>query len=52
MMSVGIEDAPDGFEKRTFECLNFQRAEARLLIADPMKSNAMGWLTGELGKPH
>jgi len=24
MMSVGTEDAPDGFEKRTFECLKCQ----------------------------
>jgi len=31
MVTLGIEDAPDGFESRTFGCRKCHRAETRLL---------------------
>jgi hypothetical protein len=51
MLTVGVADAPDGFETRTFGCRKCHRTETRLLAADPMKTGAMGWLSGELGRP-
>ena len=51
MMSIGIEDGPDGYENRTFECLKCHHTETRLLAADPFKTDAAGWLLGELGRP-
>jgi len=51
MLTLGVEDAPDGFEDRTCGCLKCQRTETRLLAADPMKTGAVGWLSGELGSP-
>jgi hypothetical protein len=51
MLTLGVEDAPDGFENRTFGCRKCHRTETRLLAADPMKGGAVGWLSGELGQP-
>jgi hypothetical protein len=52
MVTLGSEDAPDGFESRTFECRKCHRTETRLLAADPLKTGgALGWLSGELGRP-
>ena len=52
MLTIGIEDdAPDGFENRTFECLRCHHTETKLLAADPLKTGALGWLSGELGRP-
>jgi hypothetical protein len=41
MVTLGIEDAPDGFESRTFGCRKCHRAETRLLAADPMKMRGL-----------
>jgi len=51
MLTVGVEDAPGGFENRTFECLKCHHTETRLLAADPMKTGTTGWLLGELARP-
>jgi hypothetical protein len=51
MLALGVEDAPDGFESRIFRCGRCHRTETRLLAADPMKTGAVGWLSGELGRP-
>ena len=51
MLTLGVEDAPDGFESRTFACRKCHRTETRWLAAGPMKAGAVGWLSGELGRP-
>jgi len=51
MLTLGVEDGPDGFESRTFGCLKCHRTETRLLAADPMKTGAVGWLSDVLGRP-
>jgi hypothetical protein len=51
MLTLGVEDAADGFENRTFGCRKCHHSETRLLAADPMKTGAAGWLSGELGRP-
>ena len=51
MTTIGVEDAPDGFETRSFECRKCRHTETRVLAADPLKTGATGWLSGELGTP-
>jgi hypothetical protein len=40
-----------GFEERTFECSTCGRTEKIFVAVDPMKSDAVGWLAGELRPP-
>jgi hypothetical protein len=41
---------PDGYDVRNFECGKCDQAVTLTIASDPMKSSAMGWLKGELGK--
>jgi hypothetical protein len=50
MMTADVEAGPEGFERRTFECRRCGGKETRMVACDPMKSNAIGWLSGELGR--
>jgi hypothetical protein len=50
MMTTDVEAGPEGFERRTFECRRCGGKETRMVACDPMKSNAIGWLSGELGR--
>ncbi|MEY9180568.1 response regulator [Bradyrhizobium sp. USDA 313] len=40
-----------GFEERTFECSTCGRTELARFAVDPMKTDAIGWLAGELKPP-
>jgi hypothetical protein len=50
MLTVDISSSPEGFEHRTFECLKCGHTENKILACDPLKSDAIGWLSGELGR--
>jgi hypothetical protein len=51
MLTIKVEDAPDGFENRTFGCPKCSHTETKALAADPLKTGAAsGWLSGELGR--
>ena len=50
MITAAVSDGPEGFEQRTFKCLKCARTDQRLLASDPLKSDALGWLSGELGR--
>jgi len=39
------------FEERTFECSTCERVEKVSFPVDPMKTDAVGWLAGELRPP-
>jgi len=41
-----------GFEERTFECATCHRIEKVSFPIDPLKSDALGWLAGELKPPN
>jgi hypothetical protein len=41
---------PLGFEHRLFECLRSDRHKTEAIPLDPLKSKAVGWLAGELGR--
>ncbi len=46
-----ISPAERGFELRIFECSTCGRTEKVTLAVDPMKTDALGWLAGELKPP-
>ena len=50
MVTAAIEPGPEGFEHRSFECLKCGHTEKKILACDPLHSNALGWLSGELGR--
>jgi hypothetical protein len=42
---------PTGFELRTFDCSECDHAEQIAIPSDPMKTDVVGWFTGELHPP-
>jgi hypothetical protein len=42
---------PKGYEYRNFECSKCDHVETRTVSVDPLKSEAAGWLAGELKPP-
>jgi len=48
MTTAAVSDRPEGYEHRTFECLKCTVTETRTLASDPLKSDALRWLSGEL----
>ncbi|MBX9646016.1 MAG: response regulator [Xanthobacteraceae bacterium] len=51
MVSARITPARLGINARTFECLHCNHVEKVLEAADPIQSNVLGWLFGELKPP-
>ncbi|MEO8318127.1 MAG: response regulator [Bradyrhizobium sp.] len=51
MASARISPARLGINSRTFECLQCNHVEKVLESADPIQSNVLGWLFGELKAP-
>jgi hypothetical protein len=49
MTTMSVSDEPNGFESRAFECSKCGHSETRKLASDPLKTDALGWLSGELG---
>ncbi len=50
MVSKSVSRAQDGFERRQFECLKCGQSETRVMASDPLNSDTVGWLHGELGR--
>jgi hypothetical protein len=46
-----ISPGKRGFEQRTFECSTCHRLETVSFPVDPMKTDALGWLAGDLKPP-
>ena len=51
MRTTAVSDGPDGFEHRRFECLKCTVTEIRTLASDPLRSDALRWLSSELRRP-
>ena len=51
MALARISPGERGFEERTFECATCGRTDKISQAFDPMKSDAVGWLAGELKPP-
>jgi hypothetical protein len=50
MITTAVSDGPEGFEHRRFECLKCTVTEIKTLASDPLKSDALRWFSGELGR--
>ncbi|MFK4506563.1 sensor histidine kinase [Bradyrhizobium daqingense] len=48
MALARVSPGKRGFEERTFECSTCERTEVASFAVDPMKTDAVGWLAGEL----
>jgi uncharacterized protein YlaI len=46
-----ISPGKRGYEERTFECSTCDRVEKVCFAVDPLKTDATGWLAGELKPP-
>jgi hypothetical protein len=46
-----ISPGERGFEARTFECSTCHQIEKVSFPVDPLKTDALGWLAGELKPP-
>lgn len=51
MALARISPGERGLEERTFECSTCERMEVVSFAVDPMKTDAVGWLAGELKPP-
>jgi hypothetical protein len=51
MMLSRIRPGRLNFDARTFECVKCSHVEKVLVPSDPMQSDALGWLLGELKAP-
>lgn len=51
MALARISPGQRGLEERTFECSTCERIEVVSFAVDPMKTDAVGWLAGELKPP-
>jgi hypothetical protein len=51
MSLARISPGERGFEERTFECSTCYRVEKVSFPVDPLKTDAVGWLAGELKPP-
>jgi hypothetical protein len=52
MMLERVSPGSIGFEHRLFECPKCDHVETSAIVSDPFKSNAAGWLAGELRAPN
>jgi hypothetical protein len=50
MTTTAVSDGPEGFELRRFEGLKCAVTETKTLASDPLESDALRWLSGELGR--
>jgi hypothetical protein len=50
MVLARITSGP-GFEHRIFECSKCDHVKEAVIAKDPTKSDALGWLAGELRPP-
>ncbi|WP_409191995.1 response regulator [Bradyrhizobium sp. RDM4] len=50
-MALARIPGPRGFDERTFECSTCNRTEVVRFPVDPMQTDAVGWLAGELNPP-
>ena len=51
MMLERISPGPVGLEHRLFECPTCNNVEAKIFVSDPLNSQALGWMAGELKSP-
>jgi predicted Zn finger-like uncharacterized protein len=50
-MLARVELGPSGYDLRTFDCPKCHHVFKSLVALDPMKSDTLGWLSGDLKSP-
>jgi hypothetical protein len=50
MAAISAAAGPEGFETYTFECNRCGLRDVKIIACDPLKSDAIGWASGELGR--
>ena len=50
MVTASVSPGPEGFERRIFDCRKCGHSEANMIACDPLRSDAVGWISGELGR--
>lgn len=51
MITSAVSDGPEGLEQPTFVCAKCGHTETTTLASDPLRSDAFGWINGELRPP-
>jgi hypothetical protein len=51
MVAAAVEEGPEGFEHRIFKCRRCGHSERSVIASDPLRTDAVGWLNGELQPP-
>lgn len=51
MALARVSPGKRGYEERTYECSTCERTEVVSFVVDPMKTDSVGWLAGELKPP-
>jgi hypothetical protein len=49
MITRDVAAGPEGFERRTVECSHCGFSEIKVIACDPIKSDAVGWIIGDMG---
>ena len=47
MITSALLEEPEGFERRTFECLKCGHAEQKIVVVGPIKSHTVAWSSGK-----
>lgn len=50
MVLTDSSPGPEGSDRHRFECRKCDHSETQMVASDPLKSDAVGWLHGELGR--
>jgi hypothetical protein len=51
MVTAAVEEGPEGFEHRIFECRKYGHSEQSAIASDRLRTDAVGWLKSELQPP-
>jgi hypothetical protein len=51
MITSAVSDGPEGPEQRVFRCVKCGHTKITTLAADPLRSDAVGWINSELRPP-
>jgi hypothetical protein len=51
LATAAVEEGPEGFEHRSFECFECGHSEQNVIACDLMNTHAVGWLTTESRSP-
>jgi hypothetical protein len=51
MITTAVEEGPEGFERRSFQCSSCGHCEQNVIACDPTDANAVGWIDSKSQPP-